>query len=105
LLPGKTKILVSDGNNKLVPVIVDEITNEWHDEYISFFTRAGSVIAEGVFCSCYSDCPPYQWLMDLVFLPVRWWTLFKPSTHREKHLHPYVQFLEIAFFSFINLFV
>ncbi|CAG8451431.1 14765_t:CDS:2 [Funneliformis caledonium] len=105
LLPGKTKILVSDDNNKLVPVIVDDITNEWHDEYISFYTRAGSVIAEGVFCSCYDDCPPSQWLMDLVFLPVRWWTLFKPSTHREKCLHPYVQLLETAYFSFINLFV
>ncbi|CAG8451469.1 14768_t:CDS:10, partial [Funneliformis caledonium] len=91
LHPRKTKILVSDGNNKLVPVIVDDITNEWHDEYISFYTRAGSVIAEGVFCSCYDDCPPSQSLMDLVFLPVRWWTLFKPSTHREKRLHPYVQ--------------
>ncbi|CAG8524284.1 9188_t:CDS:2 [Funneliformis mosseae] len=105
LHPGKTKILVSDDNNKLVPVIVDDITNEWHDEYISFYTRAGSVIAEGVFCSCYDDCPPSQSLMDLVFLPVRWWTHFKPSTHRDKRLHPYVQFLETAYFSFINLFM
>ncbi|CAG8667574.1 1151_t:CDS:2 [Funneliformis mosseae] len=95
----KNQDLVSDGNNKLVPVI------EWHDEYISFYTRAGSVIAEGVLSSCYDDCPPSQSLMDLVFLPVRWWTLFKPSTHRESRLHPYVQFLETAYFSFINLFV
>ncbi|CAI2166024.1 10116_t:CDS:2, partial [Funneliformis geosporum] len=90
LQPGKTRILVSDGNNKLVPVIVDDITIEWNDEYISFYTRAGTVIAEGVLSSCYDDCPPSQSLMDLIFLPVRWWTVFKPSTHREKRLHPYV---------------
>ncbi|CAI2182879.1 5703_t:CDS:2 [Funneliformis geosporum] len=102
LQPGETKILVSDGKNMLVPVIVDDITNEWYDEYISFYTRAGTVIAENVLSSCYDDCPPSQSLMDLIFLPVRWWTVFKPSTHREKRLHPYVQFLETTYFSLIN---
>ncbi|CAI2171553.1 1826_t:CDS:2 [Funneliformis geosporum] len=105
LYPGKSKILVSDCKNKFIPVVVDDITNEWHDEYISFYTRAGSVVAEGVLSSCYDDCPPSQSLMDLVFLPIRWWTRFKPSTHRENYLHPYVQFLETTYFSFINLFM
>ncbi|CAB5393769.1 unnamed protein product [Rhizophagus irregularis] len=101
LRPGETKILVSD-DNKLVPVFVNDVTNEWHDKYISFYTRAGSVIADGVFCSCYDHCPPSQTLMDLVFLPVRWWTRIIPSTHREERLHPYVQFLETVYLSFIN---
>ncbi|CAI2177466.1 20100_t:CDS:10 [Funneliformis geosporum] len=103
LRPGESKILVSDENNKLVPVFVDNITNEWHDEYVSFYTRAGSVVADGVLSSCYDDCPPYQMLMDLVFLPIRWWTHIIPSTHREGRLHPYVQFLETTYFSLINV--
>jgi hypothetical protein len=102
LRPGETKILVSDDNDRLVPVFVDDVTHEWHDEYISFYTRAGSVIANDVLCSCYDHCPPSQKLMDLVFLPVRWWTLIMPSTHREERLHPYVQFLETAYLSFMN---
>ncbi|GBC40491.2 uncharacterized protein OCT59_012508 [Rhizophagus irregularis] len=65
LRPGETKILVSDDNNKLVSVFVDDVTIELHDEYISFYTRAGSVIANGVLCSCYDQCPPSQMLMDL----------------------------------------
>ncbi|PKK60897.1 hypothetical protein RhiirC2_870776 [Rhizophagus irregularis] len=102
LRPGETRILVSDDGNRLVPVFVDNITNEWRDKYISFYTRAGSVIANGVLSSCYDHCPPSQMLMDLVFLPVRWWTRIIPSTHREERLHPYVQFLETAYLSFIN---
>ncbi|CAB5197130.1 unnamed protein product [Rhizophagus irregularis] len=103
LRPGETRILVSDDGNRLVPVFVDNITNEWRDKYISFYTRAGSVIANGVFSSCYDHCPPSQMLMNLVFLPVRWWTYMIPSTHREERLHPYVQFLETAYLSFINV--
>ncbi|RGB34003.1 hint module-domain-containing protein [Rhizophagus diaphanus] len=102
LRPRETRILVSDDGNRLVPVFVDNITNEWRDKYISFYTRAGSVIANGVLSSCYDHCPPSQMLMDLVFLPVRWWTYMIPSTHREERLHPYVQFLETAYLSFIN---
>ncbi|GBB83523.1 hypothetical protein RclHR1_10220007 [Rhizophagus clarus] len=102
LRPGETKILISDDNNKLVPVIVDDVTNEWHNKYISFYTRAGSVIANGVLSSCYDHCPPSQTLMDLVFLPLRWWTHIIPSTHRETRLHPYIQFLETTYLSFIN---
>ncbi|GBB84103.1 hypothetical protein RclHR1_10740002 [Rhizophagus clarus] len=102
LRPGETKILVSGDNNKLVPVFVDDVTIELHDEYISFYTRAGTVIANGVLSSCYDQCPPSQMLMDLVFLPVRLWTYIIPSTHREERLHPYVQFLETMYFLFIN---
>ncbi|RGB34006.1 hypothetical protein C1646_668867 [Rhizophagus diaphanus] len=102
LRSGKTKILVSDNNNRLVPAYVDDVANEWHDKYISFYTRAGSVIANGVLCSCYDHCPPSQILMSLVFLPVRWWTRIILSTHREERLHPYVQFLETVYLSFIN---
>ncbi|GBB83520.1 hypothetical protein RclHR1_10220004 [Rhizophagus clarus] len=103
LRPRETKISVSDDNNKLVPVFVDGITNEWHNGYISFYTRAGSVIADGVLCSCYDHCQPSQTLMDLIFLPIRLWTRIMPSTHREERLHPYVQFLETAYLSFINV--
>ncbi|PKY29395.1 hypothetical protein RhiirB3_417966 [Rhizophagus irregularis] len=102
LRPGESKILVSDDNNKLVSVFVDDVTIELHDEYISFYTRAGSVIANGVLCSCYDQCPRSQTLMDLIFLPVRLWTYIIPSTHREERLHPYVQFLETVYLLFIN---
>ncbi|GBB84105.1 hypothetical protein RclHR1_10740004 [Rhizophagus clarus] len=102
LRPGKTKILMSDNNNKLVPVFVDDVTIELHDKYISFYTRAGTVITNDVLSSCYDQCPPSQMLMDLVFLPVRLWTYIIPSTHREERLHPYVQFLETAYFLFVN---
>ncbi|CAB4444407.1 unnamed protein product [Rhizophagus irregularis] len=102
LRPGETKILVSDDNNKLVPVFVDDVTTELHDKYISFYTRAGSVIANGVLCSCYDQCPPSQTFMDMVFLPVRWWTYIIPSTHRGERLHPYVRFLEMAYLLFTN---
>ncbi|PKB94311.1 hypothetical protein RhiirA5_439087, partial [Rhizophagus irregularis] len=71
LRPGETKILVSDDNNKLVSVFVDDVTIEMYDKYICFYTRAGSVIADGVLCSYYDQCPLSQTLMDLVFLPVR----------------------------------
>ncbi|RGB42335.1 AIG1 family-domain-containing protein [Rhizophagus diaphanus] len=98
----ETKILVSDDNNKLVSVFVDDVKIELHDEYISFYTRAGSVIANGVLSSCYDQCPRSQTLMDLVFLPVRLWTYIIPSTHREERLHPYVQFLETVYLLFIN---
>ncbi|CAB4480618.1 unnamed protein product [Rhizophagus irregularis] len=102
LRPGETKILVSDDNNKLVSVFVDDVTTELHDKYISFYTRAGSVIANGVLCSCYDQCPPSQTFMDMVFLPVRWWTYIIPSTHRGERLHPYVRFLEMAYLLFTN---
>uniref|UniRef100_U9T261 Uncharacterized protein n=1 Tax=Rhizophagus irregularis (strain DAOM 181602 / DAOM 197198 / MUCL 43194) TaxID=747089 RepID=U9T261_RHIID len=79
LRPGETKILVSNDNNKLVSVFVDDVTIELHDKYIRFHTRAESVIADGVLCSCYDQCPPSQTLMDLVFLPIRLWTYFIPT--------------------------
>ncbi|CAB4480607.1 hypothetical protein RhiirA1_445281 [Rhizophagus irregularis] len=79
LRPGETKILVSNDNNKLVSVFVDDVTIELHDKYIRFYTRAESVIADGVLCSCYDQCPPSQTLMDLVFLPIRLWTYFIPT--------------------------
>ncbi|CAB4444392.1 unnamed protein product [Rhizophagus irregularis] len=69
LRPGETKILVSDDDNKLVSVFVDNVTIEMYDKYICFYTRAGSVIADGVLCSCYDQCPPSQTLMDVDFLP------------------------------------
>ncbi|CAG8494598.1 7511_t:CDS:2 [Dentiscutata erythropus] len=102
LQPGKTKILILDNKNKLTPVLVDDVTNEWHDRYISFYTRDGTVIADGVLCSCYDHCPPSQMIMDLAFLPIRWWTLIVPSTHRDENLHPYVQFLETLYLSFVH---
>ncbi|CAB4444397.1 unnamed protein product [Rhizophagus irregularis] len=79
LRPGETKILVSNDNNKLVSVFVDDVTIELHDKYIRFYTRAESVIADGVLCSCYDQCQPSQTLMDLVFLPIRLWTYLIPT--------------------------
>ncbi|CAG8513980.1 12168_t:CDS:2, partial [Dentiscutata heterogama] len=65
--------------------------------------KDGTVIADGVLCSCYEHCPPSQMIMDLVFLPIRWWTRIVPSTHRDENLHPYVQFLETLYLSFVHL--
>ncbi|RHZ44648.1 hypothetical protein Glove_714g9 [Diversispora epigaea] len=97
LVPGKTEILVFDKANELIPVIVDSLIIEKDTGYISFYTRAGTVIANNTFCSCYDDCPPSQFLMDLTFAPIRLWTKVFPSTHRQKELHPYVQILETAY--------
>src|SRR5438874_9423835 len=89
-------------HHQLIPSIIYPL-QEWDGGHISFYTRAGTIIANGVLCSCYDHCPPSQTLMDLIFLPVRWWTLIMPSTHREEHLHPYVQFLETVYLSFVHL--
>ncbi|CAJ0925831.1 7695_t:CDS:10 [Entrophospora sp. SA101] len=91
VVPGKTKILVLDKANELIPVTVD------NTGYISFYTRAGTVIANNILCLCYDDCPPSQFLMNLAFAPIQLWTKVFPSTHRQKELHPYVQILETAY--------
>nr|CAG8575778.1 4024_t:CDS:2 [Entrophospora candida] len=97
VVPGETKILVLDRANELIPVTVDSLVIEQDTGYISFYTRAGTVIANNILCSCYDDCPPSQFLMDLAFAPIRLWTKVFPSTHRQKELHPYVQILETAY--------
>ncbi|CAG8557246.1 5090_t:CDS:2 [Ambispora leptoticha] len=97
VVPGKTEILVLDKTNELIPVIVDSLVIEKDTGYISFYTRAGTVIANNILCSCYDDCPPSQLLMDLAFAPIRLWTKIFPSNHRQKELHPYVQILETAY--------
>ncbi|GBC24716.1 uncharacterized protein OCT59_009312 [Rhizophagus irregularis] len=88
VVPGVTKILVLNETNELVPVVVDNLITEGDTGYISFYTRAGTVIANNVLCSCYDDCPQSQTLMDLVFAPIRLWTKVFPSNHRQKDLHP-----------------
>ncbi|CAB4446684.1 unnamed protein product [Rhizophagus irregularis] len=88
VVPGVTKILVLNETNELVPVVVDNLITEGDTGYISFYTRAGTVIANSVLCSCYDDCPQSQTLMDLVFAPIRLWTKVFPSNHRQKDLHP-----------------
>ncbi|CAG8728855.1 19407_t:CDS:2, partial [Dentiscutata erythropus] len=97
VVPGETKILVLDKSNKLIPVLIDSIDIEKDNGYISFYTRAGTVIANNMLCSCYDDCPQSQFLMDLVFAPIRLWTKVFSSTHRQKELHPYVQILDTAY--------
>ncbi|CAG8555476.1 1653_t:CDS:2 [Ambispora gerdemannii] len=97
VVPGKTKILVLDEANELIPVTVDNRVMEKDTGYISFYTHAGTVIANNILCSCYDDCPLSQLLMDLAFAPIRLWTKVFPSTHRQKELHPYVQILETAY--------
>ncbi|RIA92276.1 AIG1 family-domain-containing protein [Glomus cerebriforme] len=102
VVPGKTKILVLNEANELVPVVVDDLTMEKDTGYISFYTRVGTVIANDILCSCYDDCPTSQALMDLVFAPIRWWTKVFPSTHRQENLHPYVQTLETIYVTWYN---
>ncbi|KAF0524721.1 GTPase imap family member 7-like [Gigaspora margarita] len=97
VVPGKTKVLVLNKSNKLVPAIIDSLDNEKDSGYISFYTRSGTVIANNMLCSCYDDCPKSQFLMDLVFAPIRLWTKVFTSTHRQKELHPYVQILETSY--------
>ncbi|RIB03777.1 hypothetical protein C2G38_2049003 [Gigaspora rosea] len=65
--------------------------------YISFYTRSGTVVANNMLCSCYDDCPKSQFLMDIVFAPIRLWTKAFPSTHRQKEHHPCVQILETSY--------
>ncbi|POG66823.1 hypothetical protein GLOIN_2v1653936 [Rhizophagus irregularis DAOM 181602=DAOM 197198] len=101
-IPGETKILVLNETNELIPVVVDNLIIEKDTGYISFFTRAGTVIANNVLCSCYDDCPQSQALMDLVFAPIRLWTKVFPSNHRQEELHPYAKTLEYIYFNWFN---
>ncbi|GES93019.1 AIG1-type guanine nucleotide-binding (G) domain-containing protein [Rhizophagus clarus] len=102
VVPGVTKILILNEINELVPAVVDNLTTEEDTGYISFYTRAGTVIANNVMCSCYDDCPQSQTLMDLAFVPIRLWTNVFPSNHRQEELHPYVKILEIAYRNWCN---
>ncbi|PKY59185.1 P-loop containing nucleoside triphosphate hydrolase protein [Rhizophagus irregularis] len=102
VIPGETKILVLSETNELIPVVVDNLIIEKDTGYISFFTRAGTVIANNVLCSCYDDCPQSQALMDLAFAPIRLWTKVFPSNHRQEELHPYAKTLEYIYFNWFN---
>ncbi|CAG8649196.1 14195_t:CDS:2, partial [Acaulospora morrowiae] len=97
VVPKETRILVLNKSNELISVTVDSLFIEQDTGYIGFYTRAGTVIANNILCSCYDDCPPSQALMDLVFAPIRLWTKVFPSNHRQKELHPYVQILETVY--------
>ncbi|CAG8582727.1 17859_t:CDS:2, partial [Cetraspora pellucida] len=97
VVPGETKILVLNRSNEFIPVIVDSLDIEKETGYISFYTRSSTVIANNILCSCYDDCPKSQFLMDLVFAPIRLWTKVFPSNYRQKELHPYVQTLETVY--------
>ncbi|RGB42702.1 AIG1 family-domain-containing protein [Rhizophagus diaphanus] len=102
VIPGETKILVFNETNELISVVVDNLIIEKDTGYISFFTRAGTVIANNVLCSCYDDCPQSQALMDLAFAPIRLWTKVFPSNHRQEELHPYAKTLEYIYFNWFN---
>ncbi|KAF0488611.1 GTPase imap family member 8-like [Gigaspora margarita] len=52
VVPGETKILVLNKSNKHILVIIDSIDIEKDTGYISFYTRAGAVIANNMLCSC-----------------------------------------------------
>ncbi|POG66825.1 hypothetical protein GLOIN_2v1653968 [Rhizophagus irregularis DAOM 181602=DAOM 197198] len=101
VVPGVTKILLLDETNELTPVVVDNLITDEDTGYISFYTRAGTVIANNVLCSCYDDCPQSQTLMDLVFAPIRLWTKVFPSNHRQEELHPYAKTLEHIYFNWL----
>ncbi|CAG8696486.1 11060_t:CDS:10 [Funneliformis mosseae] len=72
VIPGEKKILVLNEMNELIPVIVDDLIIEKDTGYISFYTHAGTVIANNTLCSCYDDYPLSQALMDLAFAAIRW---------------------------------
>ena len=61
--------------------------------YIAVFTRAGTIIANDVLCSCYSNCPPYQNIIHHVLAPIRFATLFRKSNYYGNEIHPYLKFL------------
>ncbi|CAG8618632.1 8072_t:CDS:2, partial [Funneliformis caledonium] len=67
VMPGETKILVLNKMNELIPVIVDDLIIKKDTSYISFYTRAGTVIANNTLYLCYDNCLPSQALMDLAF--------------------------------------
>ncbi|CAG8828070.1 16331_t:CDS:2, partial [Gigaspora rosea] len=71
VVPGETKVLVLNKLNELVPVIIDSLDITKDTGYISFYTRSGTVVANNMLCSCYDDCPKSQFLMDIVFAPIR----------------------------------
>ncbi|CAG8507336.1 9916_t:CDS:2 [Cetraspora pellucida] len=78
---------------RMIPVRVANVSTETHKGYISILTRAGTIVADNILCSCYASCVPYQDAIHTVLSPLRFMTSFKKSTHTGKGTHPYLEFL------------
>ncbi|EXX79803.1 uncharacterized protein OCT59_015890 [Rhizophagus irregularis] len=79
--------------DELIPVRVTNVSKEIRKGYIGIFTRTGTIIADDVFCSCYSSCPPYQNIIHYIMAPIRFTTLFHKSNYCDSEIHPYLKFL------------
>jgi hypothetical protein len=130
VIPNKTKLFVSDGE-KLVSVTTTRITKvsifilkfyciekkrknsllsfdkERRKGYYSPLTQSGTILVDEVLCSCYASAPPYQFLINFAFAPLKIYTKIFPSKHLEKEIHPYVKFLNkgrgiVEFLDYLN---
>ncbi|CAI2185555.1 2397_t:CDS:2 [Funneliformis geosporum] len=80
-------------NGESISVKVTNVSKETRKGYIAIFTRVGTIIANDVFCSCYSNCPPYQNTIHYILSPIRFITLFRKSNYYGNEIHPYLKFL------------
>ncbi|CAG8562497.1 10927_t:CDS:2 [Acaulospora colombiana] len=74
-------------------VRVANVTTEIHKGYIAIFTRAGTLVADNVMCSCYASVAPYQSTINAFLSPLMFSTKLKKSDYNGKEAHPYLEFL------------
>ncbi|CAG8543871.1 4073_t:CDS:2 [Acaulospora morrowiae] len=92
IIPNISKINVLH-NNRMVPANVTKVRTVYHDGFIAVFTRAGTILANNVLCSCYALSPPYQEINHAVLAPLRIASYFKRLNNEGKEFNPYIEFL------------
>ncbi|CAG8732938.1 3794_t:CDS:2, partial [Acaulospora morrowiae] len=90
--PYSSQLRVLNGS-QMVYVRVADVTKETHKGYIAIFTRAGTLVADNVMCSCYASVVPYQSTINTVLAPLMISTKLKKSNYDGKDAHPYLGFL------------
>ncbi|CAG8529953.1 17110_t:CDS:2 [Dentiscutata erythropus] len=104
ICPYSSKIQVLIGT-QLVQVQVENVSTEYHKGYIAIFTRAGTIMADNILCSCYAMCPPYQNVIHSLLYPLQIFSVFKKLTNYEEgKIHPYLEFLKNRYENINGLF-
>ncbi|CAG8573855.1 14217_t:CDS:2, partial [Ambispora leptoticha] len=94
--PEKSNLL-SIIENKLVPTEIVSIEHVIKRGYICVFTHSGTIIADGIQCSCYSNCIPYQNIIHLVLSPLRLYSKVGRIQGDGQAMHPYLKILKTMY--------
>ncbi|CAG8538857.1 45423_t:CDS:2 [Gigaspora margarita] len=100
----KIQVLIG---TRLFQAYVMNCSREYHNGYVTIFTRSGTIIADDVLCSCYAICPPHQNLIHYTLLPLRLFEKFGESTiigSNDEEIHPYLYYLMRIFHFYKRLF-